>query len=260
MGLETRSLGRTGINLSTIGLGTIKIGRNTNVKYPERFQLPSDEEVITLLKTAAEIGINCLDTAPAYGQSEARLGTLLASINYPFQIITKVGENYSLKHGSRYDFSDHAIQKSLELSLKRLRRDQLDVVLLHSDGDDLRHIESGALKALIDARERGLVKAVGLSGKTLEGGRRALQEGADCLMITLNAEMQEERALLDESAAFNAGILVKKVFGSGYLAHDPKKQLLTLLSHPNVTSAIIGTLNPEHLRHNCESLLVGINP
>ena len=89
---------------------------------------------------------------------------------------------------------------------------------------------------------------------------RAPIEGADCLMITLNAEMQEERALLDESAAFNAGILVKKVFGSGYLAHDPKKQLLTLLSHPNVTSAIIGTLNPEHLRHNCESLLVGINP
>ena len=60
-----RPLGQTGLELSPIGLGTVKIGRNTDVKYPADFELPSDDDIIELLTLASELGINCLDTAPA---------------------------------------------------------------------------------------------------------------------------------------------------------------------------------------------------
>ena len=84
MAIAKRYLGNTGIQLSMIGLGTVKIGRNTDVKYAESFELPSDQEVIELLTEAAKLGINCLDTAPAYGSSEKRLGDTCCVPNSDF--------------------------------------------------------------------------------------------------------------------------------------------------------------------------------
>lgn len=251
MALELRSLGRSQLKLSQLGLGTVKLGRNTDVKYPNGFELPSDEAVVALLNEASRLGINVLDTAPAYGCSETRLGQLLPEASGEFQIISKVGETYEPNTGSRYDFSEGAIQESLETSLKRLHRDQLEVVLLHSNGQDTEILESGALATLLKAREQGLIQAVGLSGKTLEGGHRALELGADCLMITLNANEQHERPLIDAAAARHAGILIKKALGSGHLATNSQHQLRQLFQDPRITSAIIGTTNLDHLRHNC---------
>ena len=72
-----RSLGATGLRVSPLGLGTVKFGRNRGVKYPRTFELPTDRAILNLLETAWESGINLLDTAPAYGASEERLGRLL---------------------------------------------------------------------------------------------------------------------------------------------------------------------------------------
>jgi len=254
MGMICRPLGQTGLELSPIGLGTVKMGRNTNVKYPTDFKLPSDHEIIQLLTLASELGINCLDTAPAYGTSEARLGELLPEIACDFRIITKVGENYDPDTGSDYDFSETAILKSLERSLQRLNRDRLDVVLLHSDGKDLEHLNQGALQTLIKARDEGLIQAIGLSGKTVDGGRQALDQGADCLMITLNRENQNDKPLIDEAQRFGAGLLVKKALGSGHLTTSISEIFNDLFTYPTITSAIIGTLNPVHLRNNCLAL------
>ena len=254
MVIANRPLGLTGIRLSPIGLGTVKIGRNTDLKYPFEFELPSDDEVVELLKTASILGINCLDTAPAYGESEERLGQLLPEIKHDFRIITKVGETYSKKNGSHYDFSENAIMKSLERSISHLNRSHLDVVLLHSDGNDIAHLNTGALDTLIRAREAGLISAVGLSGKTLEGGMLALEMGADCLMITLNSTEQNEAPLIKAAEGHNAGLLIKKPFGSGHLIHSISEVLSALFQHSSVASAIIGTTNPVHLQESCEAL------
>ena len=69
-----RPLGSTGIDVSVLGLGTVKIGRNQQVKYPTGFELPDDDTVIELFELAQSLGINFIDTAPAYGSSEQRLG------------------------------------------------------------------------------------------------------------------------------------------------------------------------------------------
>ena len=153
-----------------------------------------------------------------------------------FHIITKVGEAYDKETGSHYDFSEKAIMRSLERSLRHLNRNRLDVVLLHSDGQDIEHLTLGALRTLIKAREQGLVHAVGLSGKTVEGGRLALSQGADCLMITLNPEQSDEKPLIDEAKNNGAGLLVKKALGSGHLTASILKFLKifsrTLVSLP----------------------------
>src|SRR5437870_520698 len=71
-----RKLGRTGLTVSPIGLGTTKLGRNTDVKYPTEFALPKDEELSELLETSVKLGINLIVTAP-FSQRENSLGEAL---------------------------------------------------------------------------------------------------------------------------------------------------------------------------------------
>jgi aryl-alcohol dehydrogenase-like predicted oxidoreductase len=89
--MELRELGSTGIKVSPLGLGTVKIGRDQQVKYPTGFTIPDDKAVVELLELAWDLGINTLDTAPAYGNSEERLGQLLPN-KHDWVIVGKVGE------------------------------------------------------------------------------------------------------------------------------------------------------------------------
>ena len=73
-----RPLGNTGMEISALGFGTVKLGRNEGVKYPQGFSIPDDRSASALIAYAQELGINLIDTAPAYGNSEERLGKLLA--------------------------------------------------------------------------------------------------------------------------------------------------------------------------------------
>lgn len=72
-----RPLGDTGLIVSPLGLGTVKLGRDQGVKYPNGFTIPDDAAARALLDQARALGINLIDTAPAYGVSEQRLGPLL---------------------------------------------------------------------------------------------------------------------------------------------------------------------------------------
>ena len=85
-----RPLGSTGLRVSPLGLGTVKLGRNTGVKYPNQFALPSDGQARELLALARDLGINLIDTAPAYGTSETRLGPLLQGQRQDWVVCTKV--------------------------------------------------------------------------------------------------------------------------------------------------------------------------
>ena len=65
--LETRIIAGTDIKVSPLGFGTVKLGRDQGVKYPAGFKIPDDREAVVLLDQAQSLGINLLDTAPAYG-------------------------------------------------------------------------------------------------------------------------------------------------------------------------------------------------
>lgn len=247
-----RPLGSTGLTVSPLGLGTVKIGRNQGVKYPSGFELPDDQQVRNLLALARDLGINLLDTAPAYGSSEERLGPLLKGQRHDWVLCSKVGEEFD-NGESWFDFSAAHTRRSVERSLQRLHTDYLDLVLVHSDGNDLNVLEGEVYPALQKLKQDGLIRGFGFSGKTIEGGLKALEDG-DCAMVTWNLREQSERPVLDFAQAHNKGILIKKALASGHIClegEDPVTAGFRLVfSHPAVGSAIVGTINPVHLAQN----------
>lgn len=249
-----RPLGDTGLRVSPLGLGTVKLGRDQGVKYPSGFTIPDDTEARQLLALARDLGINLIDTAPAYGRSEERLGPLLRGQRQDWVIVSKVGEEFEAGQ-SHFDFSPAHTRRSVERSLQRLETDVIDLVLVHSDGNDVTVLrDSGVYETLAELKQAGKIRAFGLSGKTVEGGLLALERG-DCAMVTYNLNEQGERPVLDYAAQHAKGLLVKKGLASGHVCLapgvDPVRASFELIfGHPGVTSAIIGTINPLHLSHN----------
>ena len=188
-----RPLGNTGLIVSPLGLGTVKLGRDQGVKYPNGFTIPDDAAARALLDQARALGINLIDTAPAYGVSEQRLGPLLRGQREDWVIVSKVGEEFE-NGQSRFDFSPAHTRLSVERSLQRLETDRIDLVLVHSDGNDLAILQSsGVYETLAELKREGKLRAFGLSGKTVEGGLLALERG-DCAMVTYN--LAEQGSLL----------------------------------------------------------------
>lgn len=245
--MEIRPLGSTGIKVSVLGLGTVKFGRDQEVKYPTGFTIPDDDQVRDILGLTRELGINFIDTAPAYGNSEERLGQLLPDKN-DWVIMTKVGEIFE-NGASRFDFSAEHTRMSVERSLKRLGRDMLDIVLVHSDGNDMDIIQNqGALGELDRLKQEGLIKSYGMSTKTTEGGMWIV-ENTDVVMATLNLSDDHDLPVIARAHELNKGVVIKKGLQSGH-ADDVEKAFEHVFSHAGVSSMIVGTINPEHLRLN----------
>lgn len=255
--LPRRKFGSTDIAVSVVGLGTVKLGRDQGVKYPQAFTIPDDDAASALINYAHELGINLIDTAPAYGNSEERLGHLFSGNKLSGQrsdwiICTKVGEEFE-DGKSFFNFTAAHTRFSIERSLKRLRTDVLDIVLIHSDGNDLDVIHrSDALATLERCKTEGLIRAYGVSTKTVEGGIAAAQL-SDGVMVTYNALYTDELPVLDFCTAQHKGVLIKKALASGHIsagAVTAQQSLQLVLQHPAVTSAIVGTINQNHLREN----------
>lgn len=249
--MQKRRLGSTDIDVSILGLGTVKFGRNQGVKYPTAFQLPTDAEIRYLLDHARTLGINLLDTAPAYGTSEARLGKLLGN-RTDWIITTKVGEEFSAGI-SHFDFSPAHIIHSIERSLARLNTDYLDIVLVHSNGDDEAIIENHQVFAtLAELKKAGKIRAFGMSTKTEAGGLKTIAD-ADVAMVTFNTEAQADRCVISDAHRQHKGILIKKALASGHISVPIIDSMRFIFNEPGVSSVIVGTLNPTHLSENAKA-------
>ena len=256
-----KQLGQTGITVSPIGLGTVKFGRNQKVKYPSPFDLPGENELADFLELAKSLGINTLDTAPAYGLSEERLGRLLNGQRSEWTIIGKAGENF-VDGESCFDFSADGVEKSVNESLERLKTDYIDVLLIHSDGRDTEILNDDALiRRLDDLKSQNLVKAHGISTKTVEGGLYALEK-LDCVMATYHPAYTDEKPVLDTAKKMQKGVILKKALASGHVKDiapegvDPVEYSLShAFAEDSVASVIIGTISRDHMRHNVKAAL-----
>ena len=252
-----RPLGSTGLLTAVLGLGTVSFGRNTDVKYPRQHALPSDGQIADLLATAQALGINLLDTAPAYGCSEERLGEAIAGRRHAWLLCTKVGEEYDGTR-SRHDFSEDHVLYSVSRSLRRLRTDVLDVVLVHSDGRGVAAIKAaGALRALRRLQREGVVRAAGFSAKGAAEGHAALAE-SDVLMCTVNAREEREVPLVAEAGAAHVGVLIKKPLASGF--ETSATALAGIAALPGVSCVVTGTLSADHLAANAAALQGASSP
>lgn len=245
--MDPRRLGNHGPLVSPIGFGAFKIGRNQGAKYGVSYALPSEAEVSQLLNGLLDAGINYLDTAPAYGVSEERIGATIAHRRAEFVLSTKVGETFE-NGASTFDFTRAAVVASVHRSLQRLRTDVLDFVFVHSNGDDLNILtQTDVVAVLQELKAAGHVRGLGFSGKTVAGAEAALA-WADALMVEYHLDDVSHRDVIAAAAQRGIGVVIKKGLSSGRL--DPLAALKFVLSDPGISTLIVGSLSLDHMREN----------
>lgn len=246
--MQTIKLKKCGLDITPIGFGAFKIGRNEQIKYPQGYSLPDEREVHALLHGVLDLGVRFIDTAPAYGLSEERIGKALAGRRAEFVLSTKTGENFE-EGSSEYDYSAAGTRLSLARSLQRLRTDYLDMVFVHSNGRDeyiQRHTD--VVETLLELKQQGMIRAIGFSGKQIEGARLAMN-WADAIMVEYHIGDTSHDEVITEAARRGVGVIVKKGLASGHLAAP--EAIRFVLGNPHVDSLVIGGLSLEHFRTNC---------
>ena len=270
-----RALGRTGREVSPLGYGSVPIGRAT---YPS-------EDAERLLNELLDAGITLLDTAAAYGKAEEEIGKALRRRRDAFTLVSKTGmtDDYAPAWSMR------EIRETTERSLRRLRTDVLDVVLLHTcELDTLRRGE--AVDAIQELRARELTRWIGYSGDgaALE---HALELGIfDVIEASYSPLDQANRELLRRAEQLGVGVLLKRPLANGVPGREtppedeyageywPRWQALRLtrddiggLDWPEaslrfaayaegVTCALTGSGRREHMQANIAALNAGPLP
>lgn len=241
--LPHRTLGRTGASVSILAMGC-----------GSRFLMYPREQASAVIDKVIDSGIDYLDTAVGYGdgESETRLGHVMATRRREVFLATKVPERSRTRD---------AALKEVEASLKRLQTDHLDLLHIHSLGDeaDLARIEApdGALKALYELREQKVARFVGMTSHT-DGAVMAKaieRHDLDCVQMAMNparAARFEELALPAANRK-NLGVILMKVTGQEKLMVDGGADIASLLRYAwslPVSTAVCGMPMPEHIEAN----------
>lgn len=250
--LPKKKLAGTSLKISVLGLGTVKWGRNQQVKYPA-FELPDDATLHELLDVAEAHGLNLLDTAPAYGIAEERVGKILAERREAsFIVMTKTGEEFA-DGQSHHDFTKQHTEASVHRSLRRLHAHTLDLVMVHCSADDVAVLENTpVLETLSALRDQGLLRAIGVSTMTVAGGLRAV-ELVDAVMVPYSIGYPAHLPVIEKAHALSKTILIKRALYSGpaQASRLSLQELLPpILQTPGVTAVIAGTITPAHLLEN----------
>jgi hypothetical protein len=195
--IERRALGRTGLAVGVLGFGGSEIG----------FERVDVATVRTLVADALDAGLNVIDTAECYGDSEALLGAAVADHRRDFHLFTKCGH---FEGTGRDDWRPESLERGIARSLERLRTDHVDLLQLHScSEDDLRR--GDVVAVLQRARARGQTRFLGYSGDGA-AARYAVECGAfDVLQTSVNVADQEAIELtLPRAHARGLGVIAKR--------------------------------------------------
>ncbi len=275
--MERRRLGKTDMVVSVLGFGGSEIG----------YERASARTVARLLGSALDAGLNVIDTAECYEQSEVLIGDALGSRRGECHLLTKCGHPRGFGRG---EWRPASLLSSIERSLKRLRTDRLDLIQLHScELADLRR--GDAIEALERARERGWARYIGYSGDGA-AARYAVECGRfDTLQTSLSVADQEALELtLPLAASRQLGVIAKRPIANvawryarkpaepyyqaywsrlraldyPFLRDDSERAVATALrftlTAPGVHTAIVGTKRPERWPENARLLEAGPLP
>lgn len=206
--MEKRIFGGTGLEVSVLGFGGAEIG----------FEGASVASVREILTRAIGAGLNVVDTAAAYLKSEELIGEALAGRRNEVVLMTKCG---ALEGFSREDWSPAGITRTIEGSLQRLRTDRIDIVFLHSCGEDVLR-KGDAIAALQAVRGRGLLRFLGYSGDGA-AARYAVESGAfDVLQTSVSIADQSVLDVLPLARARNMGVVAKRPIANAAWRHAAK--------------------------------------
>lgn len=206
--MRTRALGKTGLTVSELGLGTWGLSGDA---YGPIAEADRDE----VIARARAYGVTLFDTAASYarGDMEKALGRLLGD-DKEVVLVTKLGTDLAATP-PRKNFEPEHLRVACAQSRERLRRDALDVVLLHNPSEaTLREGEAtGALAAL---KQEGALRAWGVSAGSQAVARAALEAGAEVIELVYNVFVASdlEGLLLEDGAT---GIIARSVLAHGLL-------------------------------------------
>ena len=274
--MEKRSFGKTDMQVSILGFGGAEIG----------LEGAEEATVARLLGAALDAGLNVIDTAECYGNSEELIGKTVSQRPGDFYLFTKCGHPHGMESGANW--SRASILESIERSLRRLQTDHVDLVHLHSCSEAT--LKKGdAIEALEAARAKGHTRYLGYSGDS-HAARFAIECGAfDSLQTSINIAGQEALDLtLPLAREKKIGLIAKRPVAnvawkrghrpsnsyhqtywdrlqklrypflqSAQLEKSVATALRFTLSVPGVCSAIVGTKNPARWEKNARLLAAG---
>lgn len=275
--MEQRLFGKTDMSVGVLGFGSAEIG----------YEGASEDTVRDLLNGALDAGLNVIDTAECYMNSEELIGNAVGGRRGDYYLFTKCGHPQG--YGSE-DWSPPSLLSSIERSLRRLQTDHVDLVLLHTcTEEELR--KGGVIEALQEARQRGHTRYIGYSGDS-SAARYAIECGAfDALETSVSIADQEAIELtLPLAAERGLGVIVKRPIANvawktgtrpvnayhhvywerlekldyGFLKGDVQESvgiaLRFTLGAPGVHTMIVGTTKPGRWSGNAALLEAGPLP
>ena len=232
------------LRLSKLMLGTCQFGMEYGIA--NKVGQPSYEAAREIIACAYEGGVNCLDTAALYGNCEEVLGKALAELGIADDVVV-VTKLCKLAGDCSQQVADEIVEQSVTTSLKRLKLDALPICMFHR-AEDFRYVES-----LLKMKERGLVKHVGCSVSSVEGGSEIAASGlAEAVQIPTNildhryiragvlqSAMDKGKALFVRSVWLQGLILMPEKDIPAYLAEviPVRRQLEALAAEAGITMA-----------------------
>jgi aryl-alcohol dehydrogenase-like predicted oxidoreductase len=215
--MKYRTLGKTGLGVSVIGVGTWQFGGEWGKTFTQ-------EEVNAIFRRAQELGINLVDTAECYGDhlSESLIGGAIEGVRDKWIVATKFGHKF---HGwmNRTDERDMPhVREQFEASLRALRTDYIDVYQYHSVRDS-EFFNEALWEFLARAKKAGKIRHIGnsISSKIdprpqAEASERA---GVEVLQVVYNRlERKAEETVFPIARRLNLGVLARVPLASGYLS------------------------------------------
>ena len=210
--MKYKILGKTGLNVSTVGLGTMV--------HAGHFGPMKDEESLSAIDAALELGVNFIDTSDAYGAgyAETLLGNALKGRRDKVIIATKGGNVMTGPNRGKRIFTPEYIDGVLHESLKRLQTDYIDLYQLHNPTVDV--IERGEVWEVLERRKKeGKIRHYGVSINTMEEGIAAVKDGrSETIQTEYNLLAQEPAdAFFSLAQAANVGIIARVPLKRGIL-------------------------------------------
>jgi aryl-alcohol dehydrogenase-like predicted oxidoreductase len=274
--MKFRCLGRTGLEVSEIGLGTAELGMEYGIADERGIRRLSKTEAAQFLNCALDMGINFIDTARVYGVSEEIIGGALKSRRKEYTLASKIaGREDGDKGGGT--LRAH-VMASVQESLQALQTDVIDLMQLHSASlEDIRCGEQ--TEVLQELQAAGSIRFLGASTYGEEAALAALEDGRfDCVQIAYNVLDRElENRVLPLAQSKGVGVVVRSVLLKGALTHRysylppgleelksaverirsigargsvslPEFAYRFVMAHPAVSTALVGTVDVEELK------------
>lgn len=259
--MKYRTLGKTGLHVSVIGIGTWQFGGEWGKAFTK-------EEAASILAASKAEGINLIDTAECYGDhlSEELIGQYLGTDRREDWIVaTKFGHHFHENFERSQEWSVEAVTNQLEASLKALKTDYIDLYQFHSGRDT--DFDNDALWTMLDKQvQSGKIRHLGISigsNDNLHQTSKATAVGAEAIQVVYNRlDREPEQRVFPSCVEQELGVLARVPLASGYLSgkykpgvtfdkndvrhrHEPEKTLQRLRTVEDILSREIpSTMDP----------------